>query len=102
LPAKFVFARWTGSFQGKAFALAVSFDPSAFDSPSALANLTLIFHIHGSYGSQAVKGIVSGSESDPNSLRFSGTIGHHHVAGTVTPVKHGATNKATATFTVTG
>jgi len=97
LPSRLTLARWTGTFEGKAFVLTASVSTSGLTHISSLT-----VDIDGTFGTAHVRGTASGSESQPNILHFKGEVGHHHVSGTVRPVQHGATNKATASFTVTG
>ena len=103
LPSILVLARLTGSFQGKSFALTLSVRTSELLPLKNLFNLSsFVAHVAGTYGSQVVKGTATAPASHPNTFRFMGTIGHHHLTGTVRPIRHGSTNTATATFTVTG
>jgi hypothetical protein len=99
LPPRLSVARWTGRYQGKTFSLTVS------EEPAALENLTTFtFDVEGTLGSQDVRVIVGPpTRHNPNSITFHGTIGNHHVAGSVPATSaHGSSNKATATFTVSG
>ena len=98
LPSPLTLGRWTGSFQGHAFTLNVSF------ATSALANLNSVtVDIVGTLGSQAVRFTAAPTGKNPNVVIFQGTVGRHHVTGTVQPFQAtGADHKATATFTVAG
>ncbi|HEY5024518.1 MAG TPA: hypothetical protein VII76_06050 [Acidimicrobiales bacterium] len=99
LPARLTVARWTGRFQGHAFSLSVSEDTSALrDLQSATID------VDGTLGSQKVHFVVGPAGSTiSNTIKFRGTVGAHHVTGSVRLFNaHGASNKASATFTVTG
>ena len=79
--------------------------PDGVGNTAALRNLsTFTFDVDGTLGSQNVRLIIGPpSRNNPNSIAFHGTIGNHHVTGSVTATPaHGASNKATATFTVSG
>ncbi len=99
LPPRLTVARWTGRFQGHSFSLTVSEDTTAIRNLS-----TATLDVDGELGSQTVRVIVGPvSQRNPNSIAFHGTIGDHHVTGSVTANSaHGASNRATATFTVSG
>jgi hypothetical protein len=59
--------------------------------------------IDGTFGSQRVRLTAVPVTDNSNTIRFQGTVGHHHVTGSIgSPKKTGASNEATATFTVTG
>jgi hypothetical protein len=98
LPTQFTLFRWTGTYGGKSFDLAVS--P---DLRSSLAGSPTGFNVKvdGTYGSQPVHLTASLALTQANALHFDGTIGPHHVTGTVWPKGNGA-NTAVATFVVTG
>jgi len=98
LPSRITLARWTGSFEGKPFALTLSLNTAELPNFTTLA-----VDISGTFGADHVTGTAGGSQSQPNVLQFSVAVGHHHVVGTVKPFQaHGAANTAMASFTVTG
>ena len=100
LPPRLTLAHWTGRFQGHAFSLTVSASTSVLAQP-----LTATFDADGRLGSQNVHVVVGPvSQTNPNAIQFQGTVGSHHVTGTVAlPTDHGqATRTATATFAVAG
>jgi hypothetical protein len=100
LPAHVPFARWTGSFEGHRFWLTVSFNfPKGFNGYNLAA---LSINVDGTFGSQTVRCTAAITPHHPDSVTFRGTVGRHHVTGTVRPIQHGAADSATATFTVTG
>jgi len=99
LPPRLTLARWTGRFQGHTFSLVVE------EETAALRNLnSFTFDVDGTLGSQNVRFIVGPpSRSNPNAIAFHGTVGDHHVTGSVTSAPaRGASNRATATFTISG
>jgi hypothetical protein len=96
LPARLTLATWTGSFEGHRFALDVS------TGTSSLSNIsTLTFDADGTFDSQKVRFIVGPDPDNSSTITFHGTVGAHDVAGSLRlwPA-HGASGKATATFTV--
>jgi hypothetical protein len=98
-PERLTLARWTGSFLGHAFALTVTF-LLAKASPS-LGSFTV--NVAGTWGSRPVRFTAEPGKDNSSSIHFQGTVGQHHVTGSVGPPrKAGASNEATATFTVTG
>ena len=98
LPAKLTLATWTGSFQGHTFALTVTFNTAGFRN---LASATI--DIDGTYGSQKVRFVAGATSTNSQTATFHGTVGYHHVSGSVRPfTEHGATEKAVTTFKVTG
>jgi hypothetical protein len=102
LPSTLTFARWTGSFEGKRFVLTASAKTSGLLKGLLNNASEFTVDIDGTFGTEHVTGTASSSETRPNILFFMGAVGRHHVAGTVRPIQHGASNKATAKFTVTG
>ena len=99
LPHRLALARWTGRFLGQNFALTVTF--LLGNTSLSLGSFTV--DIDGTFGSQPVRFTAVPISSNSNTIRFQGTIGHHHVTGTIgSATKTGASNEATATFTVTG
>jgi hypothetical protein len=98
IPTHLQLARWTGVFEGHTFSLNVVAD---FASASNLNSIT--FDVDGTFGSQKVSFIVGPAPATANAITFHGTVGHHHVTGSVRPgASHETHGKATATFTVTG
>jgi hypothetical protein len=94
IPSHFVLARWTGTFQGTKFQMTLS-----------VGSLSTSFKvdISGKFGSQSVHGTATSSASQDGRLTFQGTVGHHHIVGSVKePVEHSGSGTATATFRVTG
>jgi hypothetical protein len=97
IPTHLPLAQWTGTFEGHAFSVKVV----ANFSSANLSSFTV--DADGTFGSQAVRIIAGPAPASSNTISFHGTIGHHHVTGSVRPgVSHGTHGKATATFTVTG
>jgi hypothetical protein len=87
-------ARWTGTFEGRTFALAVTL------LTSGLAT-TATVDVDGRFGSQPVRFVVGPEPVSSTTVHFHGTVGPHHVTGSVRPSQgRGARNRATATFTV--
>jgi len=98
IPSHLVLARWTGTFQSTHFQLTVSVGDL---STANLSSFT--FDISGKFGSQSVHGTGRASSSQQSHLTFQGTVGRHHVVGSVKePVEQSGSGTATATFTVTG
>lgn len=98
IPSHLVLARWTGTFQGTDFLMTVSVGDLSITNLSSVT-----FDISGKFGSQIVHGTGRASSSQQSQLTFQGTVGHHHVVGSVKePVEQGGSGTATATFTVTG
>lgn len=98
LPARLSLARWTGSFDGHAFSLTVSLKTSALADTASMTA-----YVDGTFGSQAARFVIGPEPATATTLSFHGTVGTHHVTGTVRPASHrGSENEATATFTVTG
>jgi hypothetical protein len=98
IPTHLQLAQWTGTFEGHTFSLKVVADFASASNPSSIT-----FDVDGSFGSQKVSFIVGPAPATANAITFHGTVGHHHVTGSVRPgVSHGSNGKATATFTVTG
>jgi len=98
IPSHLVLARWTGTFQGTEFQMTVSVGSLSISDLSSFK-----VDISGKFGSQSVQGTATSSSSQGGRLTFQGTVGHHHVVGSVKePVEHSGSGTATATFTVTG
>jgi hypothetical protein len=98
IPSHLILARWTGTFQGTHFQLTVSVGDLSITNLSSLR-----FDISGNFGSQSVHGTGRASSSHQSQLTFQGTVGHHHVVGSVKePVEQSGSGTAIATFTVTG
>ncbi len=94
VPARLEVARWTGTFEGRTFALAVTL------LTSGLAT-TATVDVDGRFGSQQVRFVVGPEPVSSTTVHFHGTVGPHHVTGSVRPSQgRGARNRATATFTV--
>lgn len=98
IPSHLVLARWTGTFQGTNFEMTVSV------GQLSLTNLSSVtFDISGKFGSQSVHGTGRATSNQQSQLTFQGTVGHHHVVGSIKePVEQNGLGTATATFTVTG
>ena len=93
---------YTGTFDGEQFRLGLSFQLSFPAGPSRPPT-TQVARVQGTYGHRAVNVVLVAPVSAPKSVSFHGTIGEVRVSGTFTrPTRNGATNTATATFTVTG
>ena len=98
LPARLPLATWTGSFQGHAFDLTVTFKIAGI---SNLASATA--DIDGTYGSQKVRFVAGLVSENSETITFHGTVGLHKVSGSIRPfTEHRSSEQATATFTVTG
>jgi len=76
LPSQLTLARWTGTFQGHAFSLNVSFASSALANPNSIT-----VDIVGTLGSQAVRFSATPTPRNPDVVMFQGTVGPHHVTG---------------------
>jgi hypothetical protein len=74
----------------------------SFSFPKGFNLAAVGIDVDGTFGSQTVRCTASLTPHHPDSVTFRGTVGPHHVTGTVRPVQHGVANTATATFTVTG
>jgi hypothetical protein len=74
-----------------------------FNTVGIRTRSSALVDIDGTYGSQKVR-FVAGSPSEASeTITFHGTVGRHDVSGSIRPfTEHGATEKATAAFTVTG
>lgn len=98
IPTHLQLAQWTGAFEGHTFSLKVVANFAKAANPSSIT-----LDVDGTFGSQKVTFIVGPAPATSNTISFHGTVGHHHVTGSVRPgVSHGSNGKATATFTVTG
>lgn len=98
-PERLTLARWTGSFLGHAFALTVTF----LLAKASLSLGSFTVDIDGTWGSQPVRFTAEPGKDNTSSIRFQGTVGQHHVNGSIGRLRNaGATNEATATFTVAG
>lgn len=96
LPARLTLATWTGTFEGHPFALDVSTGTSSLSDIN-----TLTFDADGTFDSQKVRFIVGPDPDNSNTIKFHGTVGRHKVTGSLRLLPaHGASGKATATFTV--
>jgi hypothetical protein len=97
VPTHLPLAQWTGTFEGHAFSLKLVANLSSAN----LSSFTV--DADGTFGSQAVRIIAGPAPASATTITFHGTVGPHHVTGSVRPgVSHGTHGKATATFTVTG
>jgi hypothetical protein len=90
-------ARWTGIYGGKSFALTVSL--VLWDKTHPFP-----FEVDGEYGSLGVHATTTALSPHARTIDFEGTIGHHHITGTIGPVEHhhGISGTATIHFTVSG
>lgn len=98
-PTNLEIARWTGSFQGKPFALNLSVPYAALTHSSAAL---VAFHVRGTWGGQKVEGTANVPNPASSALTFHCTVAGHQVSGTVSPPTHhrGGLSTATARFTV--
>jgi hypothetical protein len=99
IPSQLTLARWTGTFASKTFSVAVSADLSKL--ASGLTGPGFTVKVDGTYGTEPVHATASFSAT-PDELTFAGTVGHHHITGSVHPTENGAANTAAASFVVTG
>ena len=100
LPPSLTIARWSGSFGSTSFMVSVSEE----GGPVAGSLSQFSYVVTGTYGTQPVRATVDVGASSSSTLRLAGTIGAHHVRGTITiPNAHGTRRgSATGTFTLSG
>lgn len=97
VPTHLPLAQWTGTFEGHTFRLNVV---ANFTSAN-LSSFTV--DADGTFGSQLVRFVAGPASASANTITFHGTVGHHHVTGSVRPgTSHATHGEATARFTVTG
>jgi hypothetical protein len=98
IPTHLQLAQWTGTFEGHTFNLKVVANLASLKNVSAFT-----VDVDGTFGSQAVRFVAGPAPANANTITFHGTVGHHHVTGSLRPgASHETHGKATATFTVTG